>query len=147
MFRKKLNISTFLNVFVSPSACNKELRATTEIKITEPENITLVYFNPKLITLIVEPINSKISEANSKPTIVTRIDRIIPYIIDCPKYLNMFSLFFSPILFAISEVPPTVTPTEAAINIKYIGKDFAKADKASDEIFPAKYVSTILKSV
>ena len=138
MFRKKVNISTFLNVFVSPSACNKELRATTEIKITEPENITSVYFNPKLITLLVEPINAKISEANSKPTIVTKIDRIIPYIIVCPKYLNMFSLFFSPILFAISEVPPTVTPTEAAINIKYIGKDFAKADKASDEIFPAK---------
>ena len=51
MFRKKLNISTFLNVFVSPSASNKELRATTEIKIIEPEKITLVYFNPKLITL------------------------------------------------------------------------------------------------
>ena len=50
-------------------------------------------------------------------------------------------------LFAINEVPPTVTPTEAATNIKYIGKDLAKADKASDEIFPAKKVSTMLKSV
>ena len=42
MLRKKLNTNTFLNVFVSPSACNKELRATTEMKIIEPENITSV---------------------------------------------------------------------------------------------------------
>ena len=42
IFKKKLNIRTFLKVFVSPSACNNELRATTEIKIMEPENITLV---------------------------------------------------------------------------------------------------------
>ena len=40
-------------------------------------------------------------------------------------------------LFAIREVPPTVTPTEAATNIKYIGKDLANADKASEDIFPA----------
>ena len=33
IFKKKLNIRTFLKVFVSPSACNKELRATTEIKL------------------------------------------------------------------------------------------------------------------
>ena len=59
----------------------------------------------------------------------------------------MFALFLAPILLAINEVPPTVTPTEAAINIKYIGKDLANADKASDEILPAKKVSTILKSV
>ena len=38
MLRKKLNINTFLKVFVSPSACNNELRATTEIKNIEPEN-------------------------------------------------------------------------------------------------------------
>ena len=76
----------------------------------------------------------KISVAKNKPIIVTKTDRTIPYIIVCPKYLNTFSLFFSPILLAINEVPPTVTPTEAAINIKYIGKDFANADKASDEI-------------
>jgi hypothetical protein len=50
-------------------------------------------------------------------------------------------------LLAISEVPPTVTPTQAAIIIKYIGKDFASADSASGEILPAKNVSTILKSV
>ena len=30
-------------------------------------------------------------------------------------------------LLAIKDVPPTVTPTQAAIIIKYIGKDFAKA--------------------
>ena len=48
---------------------------------------------------------------------------------------------------AISEVPPTVTPTQAAIIIKYMGKDFARADKDSGEILPAKNVSTILKRV
>jgi hypothetical protein len=31
--------------------------------------------------------------------------------------------------------------------IKYIGKDFARAESASGEIFPAKNVSTTLKSV
>ena len=41
-------------------------------------------------------------------------------------------------LLAIKDVPPTVTPTQAAIIIKYIGKDFANADKASADIFPAK---------
>ena len=44
-------------------------------------------------------------------------------------------------------MPPTVTPTQAAIIIKYIGNDFARADRASGEILPAKNVSTILKSV
>ena len=78
MFKKKLKISTFLNVIVSPSACNKELRATTKIKKIEPENITSVYFNPKFITLLDEPINEKISDAKNKPVKVTKIDKIIP---------------------------------------------------------------------
>ena len=50
-------------------------------------------------------------------------------------------------LLAIREVPPTVTPTQAAIIMKYIGKDFARADSASGEILPAKNVSTTLKRV
>ena len=50
-------------------------------------------------------------------------------------------------LLAIREVPPTVTPTHAAIIIKYIGKDFARAESASGEILPAKYVSTTLNKV
>ena len=137
IFKKKLKISIFLNVIVSPSACNNEFKATTKIKNIDPENITSVYFNPKFITLLDEPINEKISGAKNKPIKVTKIDKIIPYTIVCPKYLSTFSLFFSPILLAINEVPPTVTPTEAAINIKYIGKDLARADSASDEIFPA----------
>ena len=37
IFKKKLNIRTFLKVFVSPSACNKEFSATTEIKIKDPD--------------------------------------------------------------------------------------------------------------
>ena len=39
-------------------------------------------------------------------------------------------------LLAIKEVPPTVTPTQAAIIIKYIGKDFARAERASGKISP-----------
>ena len=78
IFKKKLNIITFLNVFVSPSACNRELRATTEIKIIEPENITLVYFNPKFMTSKVEPIKEKIFDAKNKPIKETIIDRRIP---------------------------------------------------------------------
>ena len=36
---------------------------TTIIKITDPENITLVYFNPKFITSLDDPINEKMSDA------------------------------------------------------------------------------------
>ena len=43
MFKIKLKIKTFLKVFVSPSACKREFNATTLIKTTEPEKITLVY--------------------------------------------------------------------------------------------------------
>ena len=50
-------------------------------------------------------------------------------------------------LLDIREVPATVTPTHAAIIIKYIGKDFARAESASGEILPAKYVSTTLNKV
>ena len=50
-------------------------------------------------------------------------------------------------LLAIKDVPPTVTPTQAAMIIKYIGNDLAKADKASGDIFPAKKVSTTLNIV
>ncbi len=78
IFKKKLNIRTFLKVFVSPSACNKELRATTEMKIIEPENMTFVYSNPKLITIKVEPIKEKIFEEKKNPTKVTIIDKMMP---------------------------------------------------------------------
>ena len=39
----KDKIKTFLYVFVSPSACSKEFKATTSIKMTEPEKIISVY--------------------------------------------------------------------------------------------------------
>ncbi len=85
IFKKKLNINTFLKVTVSPSACNKELSATTEIKIIEPKNIIFVYSKPKLTTLVLDPINSNIFEAKNKPIKVTSIDKMIPYTIVCPK--------------------------------------------------------------
>jgi len=34
------------------------------------------------------------------------------------KYPRIFSLLFSPMLFASKDVPPTVTPTQAAIIMK-----------------------------
>ena len=63
ILRRKLKIRTFLNVLVSPSACNKELRATTDINTIDPEKITFVYWRPKLTTSLLEPIIKKISEA------------------------------------------------------------------------------------
>ena len=78
IFKKKLNIRTFLKVFVSPSACNNELRATTEIKIMEPENITLVQFKPKFMTSKLDPIKEKMFEAKTNPITVTIIDKKIP---------------------------------------------------------------------
>ena len=56
MFKIKLKIKTFLKVFVSPSACKREFNATTLIKTTEPEKITLVYWRPKLITSLLDPL-------------------------------------------------------------------------------------------
>ena len=49
---------------------------------------------------------------------VMNTDKIIPKTTVCAKLINTFFLLFSPMLFAISEVPPTVTPTQAAIIIK-----------------------------
>ena len=63
MFKIKLKIKTFLKVFVSPSACKREFKATTLMKIIDPEKITLVYSRPKLITSLVDPIIAKISAA------------------------------------------------------------------------------------
>ena len=54
---KKDKINTFLYVFVSPSACSKEFKATTNINKIEPENIILVYSSPNLITSGVVTIN------------------------------------------------------------------------------------------
>ena len=59
-------------------------------------------------------------------------------------YSIFFFLSFSPILLPIKDVPAIVTPIEVATRIKYIGKDFDNADKASGDIFPAKKVSTML---
>ena len=49
-------IKTFLYVFVSPSACNKEFKATTKINKKDPEKIIFVYSRPKFVTISVEPI-------------------------------------------------------------------------------------------
>ena len=47
---KKDKINTFLYVFVSPSACSKEFRATTNINNIEPANIISVYSSPNFVT-------------------------------------------------------------------------------------------------
>ena len=56
-------------------------------------------------------------------------------------------MLFAPRELAISELQPATIPIPAEIIIKYNGKDFAKAANASEDIFPAKNVSTILNSV
>ena len=52
---KKDKINTFLYVFVSPSACSKEFRATTNINNIEPANIISVYSSPNLLPLELLP--------------------------------------------------------------------------------------------
>ena len=51
IFRQKENMRTFLYVTVSPSACKKEFKATTNINNTVPKKITLIYSNPLLNSL------------------------------------------------------------------------------------------------
>ena len=123
---------------VSQSAWSNEFKATKIINAIEPLNTTFVYSRLKVSTRSSDPINAKRFGAKVRPIKVIITDTTIPYIIVCEKKPNILSLLFSPILFAIKDVPPTVTPTQAAIIIKYIGNDFAKADKASGDIFPAK---------
>ena len=60
-----------------------------------------------------------------------------------PQELNI-DPFFSPIELAISAVVPILIPTPSAIIIKYTGKVWAIAARASGDILPAKKVSTTL---
>ena len=62
-------------------------------------------------------------------------------------YINAANLFLCPNEFEISELQPAIIPIPAEIIKKYNGKDFANAAKASEDILPAKKVSTMLKSV
>ena len=114
----------FLYVTVSPSACSNEFKATKIINAIEPLNTTFVYSRLKESTKSSDPINAKRFGAKIRPIEVIITDTTNPYIIVCAKKPNTLSLLFSPILFAIKDDPPTVTPTQAAIIIKYIGKKF-----------------------
>tara|TARA_B100000530_G_scaffold212591_1_gene136282 strand:+ start:191 stop:505 length:315 start_codon:yes stop_codon:yes gene_type:complete len=78
IFKKKEKINAFLKVFVSPSACNNELSATTIIKIIVPEKITLVYSNPNNVTSLVEPINKKTVSEKYNPKKVIMIEMNTP---------------------------------------------------------------------
>ena len=51
--------------------------------------------------------------------------------------MDAATLLFIPKELAIKELQPATIPIPAATIIKYKGKDFAKAAKASEEIFPA----------
>ena len=57
---------------------------------------------------------------------------------DCPTNIDALFSFFSPIEFPIKVFVAAPTPTPIAIMIKYIGKDLAKALRASGDILPAK---------
>ena len=75
------------------------------------------------------------------------IDNNIEYIKVWWEYINAANLFLWPNELEINELQPATIPIPAEIIIKYNGKDFAKAANASEDIFPAKNVSTILNSV
>ena len=53
------------------------------------------------------------------------------------RILKVFKSIFENSEFDIKELQPATIPIPAEIIIKYNGKDFAKAAKASGEIFPA----------
>ena len=59
---------------VSPSACKSEFKATTRINNIEPEKITLVYFNPKTVTVLVDPINLYTFSERVRPKKVITIE-------------------------------------------------------------------------
>ena len=75
------------------------------------------------------------------------IDNSNEYIKVWCEYINAANLFLWPNELEINELQPATIPIPAEIIIKYNGKDFAKAANASEDIFPAKKVSTILNSV
>ena len=81
------------------------------------------------------------------PRVVIMIDNNIEYIKVWCEYINAANLFLWPNELEINELQPATIPIPAEMIIKYNGKDFAKAAKASEDIFPAKNVSTILNSV
>ena len=98
---------------VSPSAWSKEFNATKIIKIIDPANITFVYLRLNTITSSTEPIRANKLGEKTRPIIVINIETKTAYIMVCAKYPRIFSLLFSPMLFATKDVPPTVTPTQA----------------------------------
>ena len=73
---------------------------------------------------------------------MTKTDTIAEYNIDWATYIDPLFSFPSPIELPIRVFVAAPNPTPIAIIIKYIGKDFAKALRASGEILPAKKVST-----
>ena len=81
------------------------------------------------------------------PKVVIIIDNNIEYIKVWCEYINASNLFLWPNELEINELQPATIPIPAEMIIKYNGNDFAKAAKASEDIFPAKNVSTILNSV
>ena len=78
------------------------------------------------------------------PIIVTDIATMIAIITAWAKNKDALLSFFSPIALAISDVVPILMPTPRAIIIKYTGKVWAIAARASGDILPAKNVSTTL---
>ena len=68
---------TFLYVTVSPSACKKEFKATTNINNTVPKKIILIYSTPSIVTSSDEFINKNTFSAKVKPKIDTAIEIMI----------------------------------------------------------------------
>ena len=81
------------------------------------------------------------------PIMVTSIATITDINTAWAKYNEALLSLFSPIAIAINDVVPMLIPTPSAIIIKYTGNVCAIAAKASEDILPAKNVSTRLYRV
>ena len=71
------------------------------------------------------------------PINVMNKDRKNAYTKQLQEYIEAAILLLDPNEFAIKELHPATIPIPAEIIIKYKGKAFAKAAKASGDIFPA----------
>ena len=77
------------------------------------------------------PISLNKSEEKYIPIKVINIERINPYTIALYEYIDAANLLFEPNEVAIKELQPATIPIPAATIIKYKGKLFANAAKAS----------------
>ena len=96
-----------------------------------------VYFLARIIPYFECRIKLNKSSEKQIPMKVIIIDKTNVQKNTLQEYMEAATLLFSPREFEINEVHPATTPIPAEIIKKYNVKDFAKAAKASEEIWPA----------